>query len=173
MEQENMSSQFERQHRNTNKSDVIFIFFIFWIASAYFLYSFFAKNIPNGQYLTNQVRVYDSTNKDELFLNLIVTVENGEYYVNKIIVPSTGKAVEVEEAGNTLGQKCQFKIPNGTGSRHSAAATAYTVTIYPKDIQISLIEHIENDITGFIISVIPFTFMTYMLINSYKKRKNP
>ena len=179
-QRETMTERFYRQKREEDHFNFVFFFVIFWIASAYWLFTFFTNSIPVGEYFTNPVKVYDQSNKEYSYMNLIVGVDrddDGKYYYVSEIIRSNGKLVEVDSDRNSLGQPCDFGMYDGPtrsdSGRLIAASYLYRVTINPKDIQISPLERIENDLLGFAIRIVLFAFFSYTLYKDHKSKKNP
>lgn len=181
-QRESLVDKFHRQKREEDHFNFVFFFVIFWIASVYWLFTFFTKSIPSGIYFTEKVKVYDKTEKDYLYLNLVVDVffeEGGKYYmVSEMIDPGTGKSLAVDSDVVSFGQKCEFGSYHQAEEfnifgKHDINGYQFSVSINPKDIQISPLERIENDLLGFAIRIVLFAFFTFSLYKDYKSKKNP
>jgi hypothetical protein len=151
-----------------------FVYVACCIGAALLLLAFFTKDIPYGQYVTNQVKVYDQANKEYLYLNLVVDVENDCYFVREVISPTNGKVIEADYSGNTFGQKCNFTLVGEERSLSGrlTAQPMYSVTITQKDLPVSALDRIQNDFFNFAVRAALLAFLIFTTYNANKKPKN-
>ena len=148
-----------------------FVYAFCCIGAFYLLYAFFAKEIPDGQYVTDKVKVYDQSNEEYLYLNLVVDVEDNAYYIREIISPNTGKATETTYEGNAFGQKCTFSLADESRNVYGrfSTPTKYVVTLFADDIPITYMDRIQNDLFGFAIRAALLAFLIYATFQANKK----
>ena len=152
-----------------------FVYVACCIGALCLLYAFFTKNIPNGQYITDKVKVYDHTNEEYLYLNLVIDVENNGYYIREIVSPSTGKVIETDYVSGTFGKKCNFTIGGGERSvfgKLTSSDAKYSVTLNQSDISITALERIQNDFINFALRAALLVFMIYVTYTANRKKIN-
>lgn len=145
-----------------------FYLVIFCIIAAYFIYQFFTQIIPDGEYITNKVKVTDEQTEENYYLNLLVSVgQDGDgsyYYVHGIISPSTGELIKTDCESDNFGRTAYF------WPMHSDLYT-YSVTLNYSDLNVSALDRIKAQPIGFLVRVAAFLFLAYMLIINSKKPK--
>lgn len=173
-DQEDIVEQFNRKQAATQKSDTNFIFAIVWLISIYFFVTFFTRAIPDGEYLTNQVKVKDQLEDETLYLNLLVVISNEDYdetfyYVRGIVSPKTGKVIETDSDNAFFGKKCEFWEEHDFDHE-------YTVTLNYDDVQVTVFGRIKRNPLGFILRTLALAFFTALFISQIKEskaKKNP